>query len=71
MGIPNRIHYIVEDKCIGCGGCFDVCQHGAVILADAPAVPVATVRVEDDSVSGLFSSGTFKGWHDGKGLLQK
>ena len=71
VGIPNRIHYIVEDKCIGCGGCFDVCQHGAVILADAPAVPVATVRVEDDSVSGLFSSGTFKGWHDGKGLLQK
>ncbi|GMV93380.1 MAG: NADH dehydrogenase [Candidatus Hydrogenedentota bacterium] len=70
VGAPQRIHYIVEDKCIGCGGCADVCQHGAISVVEDAPVPVVA-QAEDDSVFGLFASGAYRDWHDGRGLVQK
>jgi len=32
VGQPRQPHFIVEDKCIGCGICFDVCKFVAVKL---------------------------------------
>lgn len=73
VGLPQRIHYILEDKCIGCSGCFDACNHGAVHLAElapvAEAAPVA--REESDAVVGVFSKGAFRDWHDGRGLIRE
>jgi NADH:ubiquinone oxidoreductase subunit F (NADH-binding)/(2Fe-2S) ferredoxin len=31
IGTPKSPHYIVEERCIGCGTCLDVCKFGAVI----------------------------------------
>jgi NADH:ubiquinone oxidoreductase subunit F (NADH-binding)/Pyruvate/2-oxoacid:ferredoxin oxidoreductase delta subunit len=31
MGSPKTPHYIIPDKCIGCGTCLDVCKFKAVI----------------------------------------
>ena len=33
MGAPKSPHYIIEDKCIGCGTCVDVCRFNAVEVA--------------------------------------
>ena len=30
MGAPKSPHYIVDERCIGCGSCLDVCKFGAV-----------------------------------------
>jgi len=30
MGAPKSPHYILADKCVGCGNCVDVCPFGAV-----------------------------------------
>jgi NADH-quinone oxidoreductase subunit F/NADP-reducing hydrogenase subunit HndC len=30
MGNPKAPHYIVQDKCIGCGTCVTVCRFDAV-----------------------------------------
>ena len=30
VGAPKKPHYIVADKCIGCGGCLDACRPGAI-----------------------------------------
>lgn len=32
-GAPKAPHFIVEEKCTGCGGCMDVCRLGAVHAA--------------------------------------
>ena len=31
MGAPKSPHYIIQDRCIGCGNCLDVCRAGAVV----------------------------------------
>ncbi len=33
IGSPKNAHYIIEDRCIGCGSCLDVCRLGAVMKA--------------------------------------
>ncbi|MBN2803298.1 MAG: NADH-quinone oxidoreductase subunit NuoF [Deltaproteobacteria bacterium] len=33
MGAKKTAHYIIEDKCIKCGVCFDVCKQNAVKVA--------------------------------------
>jgi ferredoxin len=30
---PKKLHYIIADKCVGCGTCLDVCKPGAVLKA--------------------------------------
>lgn len=30
MGKPKTPHYIIPDKCVGCGNCIDICRFGAV-----------------------------------------
>jgi NADH:ubiquinone oxidoreductase subunit F (NADH-binding) len=32
MGTPKSPHYIIPDKCIGCGTCVDVCRFNAVVV---------------------------------------
>ncbi len=32
MGQPKAPHYIITDKCIGCGNCVEVCKFAAVIV---------------------------------------
>jgi len=32
MGAPKSPHYIIQDKCIGCGTCLDVCRFNAVTV---------------------------------------
>jgi len=71
VGIPKRVHYVIEDKCIGCSACRDVCFHGAVLVADVgPMLGKDAVR-EDESVQGVFASTKYKEWHDGRGLIKK
>ncbi|GMW00499.1 MAG: NADH dehydrogenase [Candidatus Hydrogenedentota bacterium] len=69
VGVRDRIHYIIDDQCIGCGACRDVCNHDAVLHADMPRPAVAALH-EDDAIEGLFGSGAFHNWHDGKGLVR-
>ena len=71
VGIPKRIHYILDDKCIGCSACRDVCTHNAVLVADAPVLEKPVPRPEDDAVFGVFASPAYKEWHDGRGLIKK
>jgi NAD-dependent dihydropyrimidine dehydrogenase PreA subunit len=33
MGAKKSPHYIVTDKCIGCGACKDTCKFDAVTVA--------------------------------------
>lgn len=32
IGSPRYPHFIVQDKCIACGSCFDVCKFNAVLI---------------------------------------
>jgi ferredoxin len=31
VGSPKNVHYIVAEKCIGCGSCLDACRPGAIL----------------------------------------
>jgi NADH:ubiquinone oxidoreductase subunit F (NADH-binding)/Fe-S-cluster-containing hydrogenase component 2 len=67
VGIPNKIHYVVEELCVGCGACMDVCNYGAVHVSEPEEAAVAAR--DDSSFRGLFSGDVFDGWHRGKDLL--
>lgn len=69
VGIPQRIHYIVDDKCIGCGVCNDVCTHNAVKLATPEPVPAAA-KESESSFQGAFSGNVFRGWHKSRRVLR-
>ena len=30
VGTPKSVHYIIAEKCIGCGSCLDACRPGAI-----------------------------------------
>ncbi|NLF41213.1 MAG: 4Fe-4S binding protein, partial [Bacteroidales bacterium] len=30
IGSPRNKHFIVEERCIGCGACYDACKFNAV-----------------------------------------
>ena len=70
LGQPNKIHYIIEDKCIGCGSCFDVCPHDAVRLAEPAALDAAAQQEEAEMVRSVFAPSVFEDWHEGKKLLR-
>lgn len=69
VGIPNKIHFIVEDKCIGCGACRDVCAHSAVLLAEHEHAHTHA-QEDDGSFRGLFSADVYHQWHDSRSLLR-
>jgi NADH:ubiquinone oxidoreductase subunit F (NADH-binding)/Pyruvate/2-oxoacid:ferredoxin oxidoreductase delta subunit/(2Fe-2S) ferredoxin len=54
MGTKGKAHYIVDDRCIGCGSCADACRQGAVSVKvpqiGIPAAPVKkAAAVSNDS----------------------
>jgi NADH:ubiquinone oxidoreductase subunit F (NADH-binding)/Pyruvate/2-oxoacid:ferredoxin oxidoreductase delta subunit/(2Fe-2S) ferredoxin len=74
VGAPQKIHYIIEDKCIGCGACQDVCNYEAVNLAELEPLQADLVsereREEADVLQGVFASGAFGDWHQGRKMLR-
>ncbi|MFO7974996.1 MAG: NADH-ubiquinone oxidoreductase-F iron-sulfur binding region domain-containing protein, partial [Candidatus Hydrogenedentota bacterium] len=70
VGIPKKIHYIIEDKCIGCGTCMDVCPSNAVRLKVPGAEEIDRERRESEEAMSLFSSETFEDWHEGPALYR-
>lgn len=70
VGIPKRIHYIIEDKCIGCGTCMDVCPTHAVHLNVPDAEEIDRERRESEESMSLFSSEAFEDWYEGPALYR-
>jgi NADH:ubiquinone oxidoreductase subunit F (NADH-binding)/(2Fe-2S) ferredoxin/ferredoxin len=70
VGIPKRIHYIIEDKCIGCGTCMDVCPTHAVHLKVPDAEEIDRERRESEEAMSLFSSEAFEDWYEGPALYR-
>ncbi len=66
VGMRQQPHYIVADKCIGCGACVDACNYDAIEVdkrtEKAPVVAGQTSRAE----KGVFASGVFELWNSGK-----
>jgi Fe-S-cluster-containing hydrogenase component 2 len=50
VGAKNRIHYIDQDKCNGCGTCFDVCPDRFDAVVRLSGVPVPPTIPEDERV---------------------
>jgi Na+-translocating ferredoxin:NAD+ oxidoreductase RNF subunit RnfB len=30
VGEPKRLHYIIQDKCIQCGACYQICRYNSI-----------------------------------------
>ncbi|MBN2311598.1 MAG: 4Fe-4S binding protein, partial [Candidatus Hydrogenedentes bacterium] len=68
IGVPRKIHYIIEDKCIGCGSCADVCPSDAVLLAEPEPAGRAAEAAKADEIRSVFAPGVFEEWHEGRNL---
>ncbi|HOE67861.1 MAG TPA: 4Fe-4S binding protein, partial [Candidatus Hydrogenedentes bacterium] len=67
VGMRRKIHYIIDDRCIGCGTCVDACPQKAISLS----IPVEEATApEDGTVQGVFAGGVFSSWNRGKALFR-
>ena len=44
VGHPKNVHHIVQEKCIACGTCVDVCKFKAVEVGSVEELPVAAAN---------------------------
>ncbi|HOD49787.1 MAG TPA: NADH-quinone oxidoreductase subunit NuoF [Candidatus Hydrogenedentes bacterium] len=70
VGVPRKVHYIIEDKCIGCGTCMDVCPTHAVHLKVPGADEIDRERRESEQTISVFSSSAFEDWYEGPALYR-
>ncbi len=70
VGVPKKVHYIIEDKCIGCGTCVDVCPTQAAHLRIPGADEIDRERRESEQALSVFASDAFEDWHEGAALYR-